>query len=85
MAAVDDYDTALSAVATAVAAGEWSTARTQLLVARAHLARVPQSFSRGGFNVVARGREELDGLEAAVDKQVARTAPYEEHSSWVPE
>ena len=87
MSAASDYDTALQAVATAISAGNYSTARTQLTLASVHALRLPQSTTGGeGVTTQERALSDLKALRMEIDELEQRTAgPYciiEEH--WVP-
>lgn len=71
MAAIDDFHTAMSAAATALSAGSYDTARTQVLLARIHLARIPNSQVDGAS---AQWRDELASIEASITAAAGRAS-----------
>lgn len=84
MAAEDDYDTALQAVATALGTSSYDTARHQLRLARVHAARLADSIGADGLSVKQRALADLDSIEKSIDKEERRDNKFEVHSTWVP-
>lgn len=84
MAARDDYDTALSAAATAFAASDYTEARKQIDVAAIHLARLEDSATVEGAAFKQRAVSELRDLRQTVNDAEARANKFEVHSQWVP-
>lgn len=77
MAASDDYDTAMQAVATALGTNDYTTARKQLRVARAHALRIPESVGGEGTSLKQRALSELKELEDSIDKADVRANKFE--------
>jgi hypothetical protein len=69
MAALDDFTTAMTSAATYLAARDYSNARLQVMLARIHLARVPNSAADG---VSAQWREDLANIEASITMESGR-------------
>lgn len=84
MAASDDYDTAMQAVATALGTNDYTTARKQLRVARAHALRIPDSSGGEGTSLKQRALSDLDSLEQAIDKAEVRGNKFQVISRLVP-
>lgn len=63
MAAIDDFQTAMTAAATAVDAADWQTARRSVMKARIYLAQIPNASADG---VSAQWRQDLDALEQSI-------------------
>lgn len=83
-APAEDYDTAMSAAANALAARQFRSARGHLLVARAHALRMPQAVGADGASLQRSRVDEIDKLEAQIDKAEARASKFEVFSRWVP-
>jgi hypothetical protein len=69
MAAHDDFQTAMSSAATYLAARDYSNARLQVILARMHLARIPNSAADG---VSAQWREDLASVESSITMESGR-------------
>jgi hypothetical protein len=72
MAAYDSFNTAMESAATYFAAGDYDNARRQTVLARMHLARIPNSAADGAS---AQWRSDLESIEASIYMESARTTP----------
>jgi hypothetical protein len=70
--AYSDFQTALTAAATAFDSGDYATARRKVTLARIYLAGIPNSTADG---VSAQWRTELESLENSINIEEARTTP----------
>jgi hypothetical protein len=70
MAAFDDFTAALSLAASYLAAQDFTNARMQVMLARIHMAKIPNSAADG---VSAQWRTDLDGIEKAINAESGRT------------
>ncbi len=84
MPALSDYNTAMEAVATALAADDFTEARKQLRIARAHALRLPSAVNVDGLNVQRQSLDQIDKLEDAITREEGRSQDGEVHSRWVP-
>jgi hypothetical protein len=69
MAAIDDFQAALTSAATYLSARDFPAARTQVILARIHLAKMPNTAADG---VSAQWRADLDGIEKAINAESGR-------------
>ncbi len=83
MAAAEDFDTAMSAVATALGTNDFSEAKKQLRVAMAHAARLPVSAAAGSISAQQRALQDIAALEALISKAEARANKATVYSRWV--
>lgn len=85
MAAEDDYDTALLAVATAIGTSDWATARTELLKAHTHALRIPRQLTtKDGGSLQMHALEQIKLLKEEINEQDRRGDKFETFSSGVP-
>jgi hypothetical protein len=70
MAAIDDFQTAMTAAAAAIDASDWTAARRAVIKARIYLAQVPNV---GADGVSSSWRQDLDALERAIRSESAQT------------
>lgn len=69
MAAIDDFTAALTLAGTYLAARDFTNARMQVMLARIHLAKIPNSSADG---VSAQWRTDLDAIEKSINAESGR-------------
>lgn len=70
MTAISDFQTAMASAVSYVTDGDYDNARRYLIIARMHLAQVPNSSADG---VSAQWREDLAALESSINLESGRS------------